>query len=108
MANTILRLGLWTVILVLAAYVLAEANREKPLGEMLNTPLLQQALVLGVALVLAGIVGKILGKGAKVVTKNRCVVCRAPIAAGAMYCRAHLRSILHDEEDKRHTLPPRR
>ena len=46
--------------------------------------------------------GQLLGVGAKVVTKNRCRVCRTPIASGALYCRAHLREILSDEDEKIH------
>lgn len=111
MANTLLRLGLWTLILVLALYVIFDANQEQPFAEMIPMAVLQQALVVSVVLIIAGIVGRFLSKGAKVVVKNRCATCRTPIASGAIYCRPHLRSILHEEEDKAHKtrerpLPP--
>ena len=108
MANTLLRLGLWTLILVLALYVLASTYSEEPWAEMIPTPMLVQALTLGGLLILAGIVLRILGVGVQVVSKNRCRVCRTPIPSGALYCRAHLRAILHDEEDKTHSTRARR
>jgi hypothetical protein len=102
MSNTLLRLGLWTAILVLALYVIAESYPDQPLAELIPTAMLYQALVVAAALIAAGITMRILGKGADVVRKNRCQVCRTPVPSGAIYCRAHLRSILHDEDDKSH------
>ena len=102
MSTTLLRTGLWTIILVLVLYVLATSYPEQPFAEMIPTVMLQQALILGVALVAGGIILRVLGVGAKAVTKNRCRICRTPIAAGAMYCRAHLREILADEDEKSH------
>jgi predicted nucleic acid-binding Zn ribbon protein len=64
--------------------------------------MLQKALVLAGVLIAAGFVVRVLEKGAKVVTKNRCVICKTPISKGAIYCRAHLRSVLHREEDRSH------
>ena len=108
MATTLLRLGLWTVILVLALYVIDEAYPNEPIAELISAPLLQQALAVGVAAIIAGIVVRILGKGAKVVAKNRCRVCRTPIPAGGIYCREHLRTILSEEDDKTHMTHLRR
>ena len=102
MSATLLRLGLWIAILVLILYVVAEAFAEQPFAALISVAMLQQALVLAGLLIVAGIVARVLGKGAKVVTKNRCQVCRTPIPPGAMFCRAHLRSILHEEDDKSH------
>ena len=108
MATTLLRLGLWIIILVLALYVIDETYSNQPIAEMISAPMLQQALVLGVVILLAGIVFRVVGKGAKAVVKHRCQVCRTPIPAGAIYCRAHLRSILHDEDEKSHMTRVRR
>jgi hypothetical protein len=102
MSTTLLRLGLWILILVLVLYVIDASYAEQPIADMIETSLLQQAVVLAGLLIIAGIVVRILGKGAKVVAKNRCQVCRTPIAPGAIYCRAHLRSILSDEDAKTH------
>lgn len=102
MSTTVLRAGLWTIILVLVLYVLSTTYPDQPFAAMLPITMLQQALVLGGTLVIAGIVLRILNVGAKVVTKNRCRVCRTPIASGVLYCRAHLREILSDEDEKAH------
>jgi hypothetical protein len=102
MSTTLLRLGLWTVILVLAVYVLASTYPDEPWAEMISTQMLQQALVVGGAVTVIGLVARVLGKGAKVVAKNRCRVCRTAIVPGAIYCRAHLRSILEHEDDRTH------
>ena len=108
MYATLLRLGLWTVILVLALYVVSEAYPGTPIDEFVTPALLQQALLVGIALIVAGIIARLLGKGAKKVVKNRCTVCRSPIPMGAIYCRQHLRSILHEEEDRLHETRVRR
>lgn len=102
MATTLLRLGLWLVILVLALYVFVITFPEAPFVPYLPMWALGQALAVAAALVVASFIARVLGKGAKVVTKNRCRVCRTPIATGAMYCREHLRSILSDEDDRVH------
>ena len=108
MSTTLLRLGLWTLILVMVLYVLVTTYNEEPWAELIPLPMLQQALVLAGIVIVAGIVLRILGVGAKVVTKNRCRVCRTPIPSGAIYCREHLRSILSDEDEKTHMTKVRR
>jgi hypothetical protein len=102
MSNTLLRLGLWIMILVLAAFVIDASYPDLPFAQLIEPSMLQQVLVLAAILVVAGIVLRVLGKGAKAVIKNRCQVCRTAIAPGAIYCRAHLRSILSDEDEKTH------
>ena len=102
MSTTILRLGLWTLIIVLALYVLASTYAHEPWAEMIPMPMLQQALVLAGALIVLGIVLRVLGKGADAVKKNRCQVCRTPVPPGAIYCRAHLRTLLAEEDDRTH------
>ena len=108
MWTTLLRLGLWTFILVLVLYVLASTYSTEPWAELIPMPMLQQALVLAGILMIAGIVLRIFDKGASAVRKNRCQVCRTAIPPGAIYCRAHLRSILHEEDDRTHGTRVRR
>jgi len=108
MSSTLLRLGLWTLILVLALYVLATSYPEEQWAELIPTPMLTQALTVAVALILAGIVFRVLGKGVSAVARNRCRVCRASIPPGAIYCRTHLRTILHEEDDRSHSTRIRR
>ena len=107
MSSTLLRVGLWVVLIVIVLYVLQQSFEEGPLAEYVTTPMLQKALALGILATLAGIVVRVLERGAKAVAKHRCKVCRTPIPAGAIYCRAHLRSVLHHEEDREHTFTRR-
>jgi predicted nucleic acid-binding Zn ribbon protein len=102
MSTTLLRLGLWTLILVMAVYVLATTYEEEPWAEMIPMEMLQQALIVAGAVIVLGLVARMFDKSVKVVTKNRCRVCRTPIPSGALFCRAHLRSIIQDEDDKTH------
>jgi predicted nucleic acid-binding Zn ribbon protein len=102
MYATVLRLGLWTLILVLALYVLTTTYADQEWVEMIPLPMLQQALVVALVLIGAGVVLRFVGVGARVVAKNRCQICKTPIPPGAIYCRQHLRRILHVEDAKAH------
>jgi hypothetical protein len=102
MSSTLLRAGLWTIIIVLAAWVLHESYEGLPASEFFAPAMLQKALLVGILIIVAGLVTRMFEKASKVVTKNRCRVCRTPIAAGAIYCRAHLRNVLHEEDDRTH------
>ena len=108
MSTTLLRLGLWTLILVLALYVLATTYEEQPWAELIPMRMLQQVLVVAGAVIVLGIVARILDTGKKAVVKNRCRTCRTPIAPGALFCREHLRSILSAEDEKTHATRIRR
>ena len=102
MSSTLLRLGLWIIVIVLALYVVHETYENSPIADIVSLDLMQKALIVGGAAVLLGIVLRMFEKGTKAVVKNRCRVCRTPIPSGAIYCRAHLRTILHEEEDRTH------
>lgn len=108
MYSTLLRLGLWTLILVLATYVFRESVAQPHVAEMIPTGMLTQAIAVAVLLIIAGIVTRIFGKGAEAVRKNRCSVCRKPIPSAAIYCREHLRTILAEEDEKTHMTRLRR
>ena len=108
MSSTLLRLGLWIIIIVLALYVVHETYENSPISDIVSLELMQKALMVGGAAVVLGVVLRIFEKGTKVVSKNRCRVCRTPIPPGAIYCRAHLRTILHEEDDRTHMGRPRR
>jgi|SRR6266498_2635056 len=108
MSSTLLRLGLWVTLLAIVAYVLHETFSDQFIAEIVPVAVISKALVLGVLLVIAGLVSRLFETGAKAVVKNRCVVCKTPIPSGAIYCRAHLRDVLHREEDLSHTARSRR
>ncbi|HYU24618.1 MAG TPA: hypothetical protein VEO74_05405 [Thermoanaerobaculia bacterium] len=108
MSSTLLRLGLWVTLLAIVAYVLHETFSDQFIAEVIPVAVMQKALGLGVLLVAAGLVSRLFEKGARAVVKNRCVVCRTAIPPGAIYCRAHLRAVLHREEDLTHTTRTKR
>jgi len=108
MYATVLRLGLWTLILVLVLFVLATTYADEPWAQLIPATMLQQALILGVVLIVLGVILRVFGIGAKAVVKNRCRVCRAPVPHGAIYCREHLRTILSDEDERTHHTRVRR
>lgn len=108
MYATFLRLGLWTLILVLATYVFRESLAEPHVAEMIPTGMLTQAIVLAGILIVLGLLARLFDKGSAKVRKNRCTVCQRPIAPGAIYCREHLRTILADEDEKTHMTRVRR
>lgn len=103
MSATLLRFGLWTTLITVVLYVLHETYEGMPAADFFATPMLQKALVLGIFLIIAGIVVRLFEKTTKSVSKNRCVVCRAPISTGAIYCREHLRSVLAREDERERT-----
>ena len=108
MYATVLRLGLWTIILVLVVFVLATAYPDQSFAELISTNMLQHTLIVGGVLIVAGLVLRVFHKDPSGAKKNRCRVCRTPIAAGAMYCREHLRAILSEEDEKTHATRVRR
>ncbi len=108
MSATLLRLGLWTLVIVMALYVIHESFEDSPIAEYIPAQMMTKALAVGALLIIAGMVLRLFEKGARAVAKNRCRVCRAPIPSGALYCRAHLRNILHDEDEKTHMTRIRR
>ena len=106
MSTTLLRLGLWIILIAVVLYVLHETYAGLPLGEYFPLSLLQNALIVGGLLIGAGVVMRVLEKGAKVVTKNRCTICKTPVTPGAIYCRQHLRNVLHREDERLHRTRP--
>ncbi|MGA8807174.1 MAG: hypothetical protein WB973_04795 [Thermoanaerobaculia bacterium] len=104
MSSTLLRLGLWVILLVVVLYVLQQTYEEAPFVDFFAPAMLQKALALGGLLIAGGVVMRLLERGAKAVVKNRCVTCKTPIEHGAIYCRQHLRRILNREDDRTHRM----
>lgn len=105
MAITILRLGLWILILSLALYVLDTSITNSPFAELVNVGLVQQVMYFGAALFVIGLAMRLFGKTAsKVLQKStHCRVCNVSIANGQIYCRTHLRGMLEREDRKTHS-----
>ena len=103
MSSTLLRLGLWIILAVVALYVLHETYAGTSLEAYFSVGMLQKALIVGAVLIVAGIVVRLAEKGAsRVVVKNRCKICKTSIPSGAIYCRQHLRSVLAREDERTH------
>jgi hypothetical protein len=102
MSSTLLRLGLWILVIILALYVVHESFEDSPVAELVPLEMLQKALAVGGLLIVAGVVVRLLEKGSRKVVRNHCAVCRTVIPPGALYCREHLRRILHDEDERTH------
>jgi hypothetical protein len=102
MSVTLLRTGLWIILISLTFYVIHESYADQPLAEMISADTLQKAGLVGIALVVVGWVLSFFDKVAVKTMKNHCAVCRRAIPKGEIYCREHLRAILDDEHDKTH------
>src|SRR5260370_19536686 len=108
MSATLLRLGLWIILIAVVLYVIHETYTASLVSDYVSVELLGKVAAVGGVLLVARIVMRLFEKGSKVVVKNRCAVCQPPIAHGAIYCRPHLRRALHDEEDRTHGTRVRR
>ena len=102
MSAILTRFGLYTILVVLAVFVLRENVKGIPYSEFLTDSLLVQVGLAGVVL---AVVGVIIGPFERLRTKTarkKCVVCRAPVIVGKLYCRTHLREIIEAEDSRRH------
>jgi hypothetical protein len=110
MSSTIIRLGLYGILLVFAIFVAGQAF-DLPYAAYLTSVHLGQALLAGLAVIAVGIVLQI-GEKVRRKTKKgkgRCVICKRPVLVGDKYCREHLRQVIGDEQDRvRASMPPRR
>ena len=97
-----LRLGLWTVVLILGLFVAQTVYPDSRFAELMTTSMLTQGMALAVLLIIIGVVLKMFEKGKKVVSKNRCRECSKPIPPGAIFCREHLRGVLELEDRRTH------
>lgn len=104
MSTTLLRLGLWLLVMLMALFVVRESYADQQFVDLIPTNMIQNALIVSVLLVIAGVVARAFEKGQSAVSKskNRCKICKAPVAAGAIYCRAHLRHVLELEDHRTH------
>jgi len=100
MSRSLIRLSLWALFGVLGIALLREIFDSSPLGA-LPSVIFQRAFIgagillgLGVALLA---VEKLFGT-----PSGRCVTCRARVTAGEFYCKAHLREILEEEDNREH------
>jgi hypothetical protein len=102
MSGTLLRFGLWIVLIVLALYVLGETYTNSALQEYASGAVLQKAGIFGLVLIAAGWVASFFDKVDLKTDYSRCLQCRKLIPRGELYCRQHLRRVLDVEHDRTH------
>ncbi|MGH9456939.1 MAG: hypothetical protein ACRD2J_04790 [Thermoanaerobaculia bacterium] len=101
MSAILIRFGLYTILLMLALFILNE-QVELPRAELITNELLAQMGFAGFGLVVLGAITAVFEKTQKKGRKGRCVICKKPILVGDMYCREHLRQVIADEQDRIH------
>lgn len=99
MSQTLLRLGLWTVLIVLAMYVLRETFADTPQAELANDEILQRVGGIGLLLIAGAAVMAVIEKLSGNVRLRRCAKCSQRVARGEIYCRRHLREVLDFQDE---------
>jgi hypothetical protein len=99
MSQTLLRFGLWIVLIVLALYVVRESINGSSGTEYVSDQILQHAGSFGILLIAAGGVALIFEKAASKTRFRHCTLCRQPVAKGEIYCRMHLREVVEREHE---------
>jgi hypothetical protein len=103
MSRSLIRFGLWALlVLVVFAIVRETLSETSPLrtdsGEFLQQAIAVSLLVVGLGVVLL-LIEKVFGKPRK---HSRCATCGAPVYKRELYCRQHLRQVIHEEDDRTH------
>ncbi|HUP64443.1 MAG TPA: hypothetical protein VM557_04090 [Thermoanaerobaculia bacterium] len=107
MSAILIRFGLYTILLLLAVFVLRE-QVNLPKEELLTDALLVQAAIAAVVMLIAGFVMKLFEKAATKLPKGRCIICKRKVLSGQTYCRDHLRELVGEERERgRHEPLPR-
>jgi hypothetical protein len=104
MSQTLLRFGLWIILIALCGYVLRETLEDAPFIAWMTDEVVKNAGMLGFALVVGGFIMRIIEGIWKKTVVKRCASCRHPVMHGELYCRAHLREVLaREDENNRRT-----
>jgi hypothetical protein len=99
MSQTLLRFGLWIVLIVLALYVVRESFNGSSGAEYVSDEILQHAGSFGILLIGVGAVAHLFEKAASKARFRHCSLCRQPVQKGELYCRTHLRQLVEREHD---------
>ena len=103
MSASLLRLGLWIILITLAMYVMRDAFEHSSAHDMIQPWFLRDTAILGAAVIAAGVIVSILENiKDKAASQAKCLVCRRPVPRGEFYCRQHLRQILDQDHDRTH------
>jgi|SRR5687767_12174128 hypothetical protein len=101
-------MGLWTLVLIMALFVIRESYADNPIADMIPQRMLEQAMIVAAIAVVAGVALRAFEKTSNVIakSKSRCQVCNKQVPQGAIYCREHLRSMLEREDQRTHSTRP--
>lgn len=100
MSATLLRTGLWIILITLALYVMRDAGA----GDLIKPWFLRYAAIAGGGVLLAGVIVSIIENiHDRALRQSKCLVCRRPVSRGEFYCRQHLRKILEEDHDRTHS-----
>ena len=99
MSAILIRFGLYTILLLLAVFVLRE-QLDMPREEMLTDALLVQVAIAAVVMLIAGFVMRLFEKATTKRPKGRCIVCKRKVLTGPTYCRDHLRELVGEERER--------
>jgi hypothetical protein len=98
MFDALIRFGLWGLALVLAAYLAGEFFPALQIGSIVDARYVETAALAGLAIVAAGVVGRLI-QGAAGGRGARCRTCRRKINRGAIFCRIHLRQVIETQDE---------
>lgn len=100
MSMTLIRLGVWSLVVILAAYVLTETVPDSAIARVITGQLLFLLTQIALGVVALGL---LIALGEKLwnLRRRKCKTCGRPIPSTQIYCRLHLNEVL-EEEDLRH------
>lgn len=100
MSIVILRTGLWSLVVILVAYVFTETLPDSPVAELVTGQLLYLLTQIALGVIALGLVVGLVEKF-WMGRPGKCRTCGQKIPSKALYCRRHLNEVL-EEEDFRH------
>lgn len=94
---TIIRLGIWSLVLIMVVYVFTETAPDSPVAEIITGELLALLTKISFGIVALGLVVGLIEKlwGMR---RRKCKTCGRPIPSTAIYCRLHLKEVLEEED----------
>ncbi|MDX1582588.1 MAG: hypothetical protein R3338_03225 [Thermoanaerobaculia bacterium] len=101
MSATILRVGLWSLVAILVAYLLAETSQ--PVAGVIPDGLLMLLTQVAFGLIALGLIVWIFEK-AGFGRRSRCQICGVKIPPKSIYCRPHLNEVMEEEDLRQRTM----
>jgi len=103
MFPALMRIGLWTVLIVLLVALAREGllDEDSDLA-VASGPMIEMGLMAGGMMTVTGAIMYVLQRLFGSPPKGRCASCRRTVPKGDIYCRIHLRQIVYEEDDREH------